>query len=102
MEEIKCTIEHPLLVMEMDNVDFRKSFYERNKKLVWKKAGDIKIGDHILTPKNINVTNTISSINLNDYISSTNIISRRRISLVSERFSFSCKDGKRARSIRFQ
>lgn len=81
MEEINCTIEHPILVMEMNNDDIRKSFSERNKKLTWKKAGEITTNDHIMTPKNINISNQINKLNFSDYIKTNNIIEDENIFL---------------------
>lgn len=68
-EGIESTSEHPFLVVELDESENKKSWEERSKKIIWKKANDININDHLLIPKNIETNkNYITSLDLNTYL----------------------------------
>jgi ribonucleotide reductase alpha subunit len=68
-QSIESTSEHPFLVIELDETEEKVSWSERCKNLVWKKASDIKINDHLVVPNNFrNLNNVIKSLDLTKFL----------------------------------
>lgn len=63
---IEVTEEHPFLVIEVNPKDSKKQWHEQRKSQTWKKARDIKIGDHVVSPMCSVYIDKINTINISD------------------------------------
>lgn len=81
-QSIESTSEHPFLVIELDESENKKSWDERTKKLVWKKADEIKLNDHLVVPNNFENNNKyINRLDLSKYVNCDYLIEKDEIFL---------------------
>jgi hypothetical protein len=80
-EKIESTADHPYLVAELNDKDYKKSWEEVRKIIKWKKAEELSVNDHILLPKIEHKYENNIIIDVKDYLNCNYIEKEERIFL---------------------
>ncbi len=88
---LKCTANHEILMVETNKYDYKKTWSTQRKKMIWKKAQDVQIGDHIAVPKLLGHKSETLEMKISDYVDSP-IIERNGLIYPSRRLAW--KDDK--------